>query len=175
MALTTVDSNLVWQQVKIALAVQQASGRFGITQVIANQFAALKAHLAQTKGNPNLYFVPFVSTDIDNASGFVGMGFPCTVYGVFGRKSVTNNTDAYLYIIDDASDDTGVEVSAASDARVVLPFLTSQDEVAAFFPNGLPMAAGLVIKAYTMGATSTTPNDSSGSDTPDGFVIIGDA
>ncbi len=178
MALTTVESNLVWQEVKIQLAAQQASGRFGIPQVCVNIFAALKAHLSQTKGNPKLFLQPFDATDIDNASGFVAMGFPATLYGVFGRKIVTNSTDTYLFLIDDASDDTGVDVSATSDARVILPFLTAQDEAVAIFPQGLPLAAGLVIKAYTQAATSNTgPNgfvDASGSDTPNGFVILGD-
>lgn len=176
MALTTVESNLVWQEVKIALATQHTSGRFGISQVIPNIFAALKAHLAQTKGNPKLFFQPFVSTDIDNASGFVAMGFPCTLYGVFGRKLVTNSTDTYVYLIDDASDDTGVDLSGtAADARVVLPFLTAQDEAALIYPQGLPLAAGLVVKAYTSAAsTSDVRVDASGSDTPDGFVILGD-
>jgi len=173
MALTTQNANLVWQEVNIALAAQSATAPQGIPQVIKNQFAALKAHLAQFKGNPNLDFVPFVSTDIDNASGNVAMGFPCTIYGVFGRKLATA-TDVYLYLIDDASDDTGVDISASSDARVVLPFLGSQDIVTAFFPAGLVMAAGVVAKAYTMGASSTTLNDPTGTDCPDGFLVIGD-
>ncbi len=172
MALATQSANLVWQEVKIALSAQSTTSPQGIPQIVHNQFAALKAHLAQTKGNPNLDFVPFVSTDIDNASGNIVMGFPCTVYGVYGRKLATA-TDTYLYLIDDATDDTGVH-NSVSDARVVLPFLQTQDNVAAFFPNGLPMAAGLVIKAYTQGASDTDLTDPSGSDTPNGFVVIGD-
>jgi hypothetical protein len=173
MALTTQEANLVWQEVKIALAQQSSTSPQGIPQVVHNQFAALKAHLAQFKGNPKLDFVPFLATDIDNASGNIVMGFPCTLYGVFARKLATA-TDVFLYLIDDASDDTGVDVSSASDARVILPLLQTQDIATAFFPQGTPMAAGIVAKAYTMGASSTTLNDSSGSDTPNGFVLIGD-
>lgn len=173
MALTTQAANLVWQEAKIALSMQSTTAPQGVPQVVWNQFAALKAHLAQFKGNPNLDLVTFTSTDIDNASGNIVMGFPCTVYGVYGRKLATA-TDVYLYLIDDASDDTGVDVSAASDARIILPFLLTQDIATAFFPQGVPFAAGLVAKAYTMAATSTTLNDSTGTDCPDGFCIIGD-
>ena len=52
--------------------------------------------------------------------------------------------------------------------------ILSQDIAVAFFPQGVPMAAGLVAKAYTMAASSPTLNDSTGTDCPDGFVIIGD-
>jgi hypothetical protein len=172
MALTTVSSNLVWQE-----AAQQASGRYGISQVVANQFMALKAHLAQTKGNPNLKLIAIDSADIDNASGFAGVDAACTLYGIFLRKTVTNSTDAYVYLIDDDTDDSGVRVTGAGNTvRAVLPFLTAQDQVAAFFFDGLPMATGLVVKAYTTGegGVSDALVDANANDTPIGFAIVGD-
>lgn len=174
MALTTVDSNLVWQEAKIQLAAQQASGRFGIAQIHVNIFAALKAHLAQTKGNPNLKLVPYSASDIDDTSGFAAVDAACTIYGFFGRKTVTNSTDTYVYLVDDDTDDSGVEASSATTTRAVIGFLTAQDEVSMIWSQGLPMATGVVVKAYTLGSTSTTPNDANANDTPNGFLIVGD-
>jgi hypothetical protein len=173
MALTTVNANLAWQEAKVALSGQSTTTPFGIPQVVANQFAALKAHLAQFKGNPNLFFAPFQATDVDDASGVVVMGFPATIYGVFARKLATG-VDTYLYLIDDATDDASAVLSTASDTRVVLPFIGSQDIATLFYPGGLAMAAGIVAKAYTDPVSSTTQKDASSADTPSGFLIIGD-
>lgn len=163
MAVTPVTANLAWQSVKMALAKQQ--GATGIPQVIRNQFDALKAHLAQTKNNPDLLFIPYLSTDIDDASGVILADAACTLYAVFGIKQATD-TDVYLHILDDAADDTGV----ATDTRVLLSFLLTKEVASAFYPNGIPMAAGVVAKAYTTAAGVT---DSSSADTPNGFVLVG--
>ena len=174
MALTTVSSNLVWQEAKIQLSMQHTSSRFGIAQVHLNIFAVLKAHLSQTKGNPNLFLAPFAAADIDDTSGYAAINAACTIYGFFGRKTVTNSTDTYVYLVDDDTDDSGVEISASTTTRAVIGFLTAQDEVSMVWSQGLPMATGLVIKAYTLGSTSTTPNDAAAADTPNGFLIVGD-
>ena len=127
---------------------------------------ALKAHLSQTKGNPDLKFVPFLATDIDDASGSILADAACKVYAIFAFK-LNTATDVFLQIIDDATDDT---LAAATTIVTVIPLTGGNDVATAFFPMGLPMAAGVVAKAYTEFDGTT---DSSSADTPNGFIIIG--
>jgi hypothetical protein len=122
-------------------------------------------HLASNKGNPDLAFLPITATSIDDAGGQVLVDAACTLYAVYGKKAATA-TDVYLGIFDDAADDAG----AGTDGRVILPFLVSGEESFWFSPNGLPMAAGVVAKAYTDFDGTT---DSTDTDCPNGFAIVG--
>lgn len=161
MAITVVDANKVWQEVQIGLLAS------GAPQFVANAFRDLKAHLSQTKGNPQLAYLRIIETTIDDASGQVMADAACKLYAVFAKK-VNTATDVYLDILDDAADDTGI----LTDLRIVLPFLVGNEYGLYFNPDGLAMAAGVVAKAYTE-ADGTT--DSSSNDTPKGFIIIGPA
>jgi len=163
MAITLVNANLAWQEVKIALARQV--GAEGIPQIQRNQWDALKAHLSQTKGNPNILFVPYTAELIVAASGLIASDVPCVLFGIFSLKR-NSATASYIQVIDDAADDTGV----ATDLRVVLPQMLAVDSANAFFPQGLPMAAGVVLKATTTAVGSTDPT---AANSADGFVIIG--
>ncbi len=132
--------------------------------LILNSLKALFMYLSSYKKDTNLAFLPFDSTLIDDATGSVLCDAACTVYAVYGKKRNTA-TDSYLVIFDDATDDAG----AATDARIVLPFLVGNDEAFAVFPAGIAMGTGVVGKAYTDFDGTT---DSSAGDAPDGFVIV---
>lgn len=164
MALATENSNLVWQKAKIALASEPTGAGSATPKPALDAFKSLKEYLATVLGNPDLELVPIVSTTVDAASGAVLADVACTLYGVFLKKLATA-TDVYLHILDDATDDTGV----ATDTRVMLAMLESEESAFAIYPNGMPMAAGVVAKAYTTAAGAT---DSTETDCPNGFVII---
>lgn len=157
MSLSVENANLVRQKVKIALA-----NAHPMTQAA---FEAFQKYMATQKGNPDLQFIPFVGTSIDDAGGQVLADAACTVYGVWGKKAATA-TDVYLVLLDDATDDSG----GATDARLSVAFLESGEEGLLLFPKGLTMAAGVVAKAYTDYDGTT---DSSAGDCPDGFIIVG--
>jgi hypothetical protein len=161
MALSLENSLLVWQKTRIALDT------FAANQVIRAAFKALKEQLAGVGGNPDLQFVVFANTSVDDASGLVLADAACKLYAVFAKKQATA-TDAYLSILDDATDDTGV----ATDVRMVLPFLVASHQVVAVDPAGIDMATGVVAKSYTDWDGTT---DSSAGDAMDGFIIIGAA
>lgn len=145
-------------------------------------FYALKAfflHMAANKGNPDLQIVTFSGTDLESACGkTLLVGEACTLYVAWGKKTNTA-TDSYLSVIDDTVDDTGF----AADTRAVLAFplagvatvggTTPGDnagEAIQIFPDGIPMATGIVVAAYTAANGGT---QSSAGDAPNGFLIIG--
>jgi len=145
-------------------------------------FYALKAfflHLAANKGNPDLQIVSFSGTDLESACGkTVLVGEACTLYVAWGKKTNTA-TDAYLFIMDDTVDDTGV----ATDTRATLPFpiagnasvgattpANNAGESILIFPDGIPMATGVTVASYTTGVGST---QSTAGDAPNGFLIVG--
>lgn len=157
MALTVENANKVWEKAKAALA--------GASPVAQAQFKALKLWLATQKNIQELAILPFVSTSVDDATGQVLVDAACTVYGMYSKK-LNTATDVYIELFDDATDDAG----AGTDGRVVLPHLVGNDECVFVSPQGLPMAAGVVAKAYTDFDGTT---DSSSADCPNGFVIVG--
>ena len=167
MALSLVNANLAWQRAKIALDTEPSGAGSATPPPAVAAFKALKEYLATVKSNPDLELVPISNTDIDDASGKVLADVACTLYGVFLKKLDTA-TDVYVHILDDATDDTGV----ATDTRVLLAMLEAEETVFAIAPQGIPMAAGVVAKAYTTAAGTT---DSTATDCPNGFVIIGAA
>lgn len=158
MALATQGSNLAWQKVKAALANANPA-----TQAA---FQGLKRYLAEQKGNPDLQFVPYLSTSVDDANGHdLGIDAACTLYAFYGKKAATT-TDVYLYVFDDASNDAG----AGTDGRMNLVFLAASDEAFSMMPNGMAIVDGIVIKAYTDFDGTT---DSVDTDCPNGFVLLG--
>ena len=160
MALTTVSSNLVWQEVKVVTPTSAP-------QFVVDALRALKAHLSQIKGNPKLYLGRIDAASVDDAGGQVVVDAACKLYAVIAKKAATA-TDVYLTIFDDASDDTG----GATDGRIVIPFLASAEWGVYFNPDGLALAAGCVAKAYTDYDGVT---DSTAADCPQGWAIFGDA
>lgn len=118
------------------------------------------------KGNADLQIVRYLGTGAEGASGEdEGIDAAHRVYAFYGKKTATAE-DVYLYIFDDATNDAG----AGTDGRANLALLEASNEGFAFYPSGIPMVDGLVIKAYTDfdGTTDTTAAAA-----PNGFVIIG--
>lgn len=144
----------------------------GLDPLVYAQLKAFFMYWATHKGNADLQFIPFAGLSADDATGVVAADAACTLYFVYGRKgsldqrTAGTNTDSYLVIFDDATDDAG----AGTDGRLVLPFLNANDSVSWTGPQGIPCAAGVVVKAYTDFDGTT---DSSAGDAPNGFVIIG--
>lgn len=121
---------------------------------------------AANHGNADLQIVRYLGTNIEGASGEdEGVDVAHRVYAFYGKKTNTAE-DAYIYFFDDASDDTG----AGTDGRGQLVLLEASTEAFVFYPSGIPMAAGIVVKSYTDfdGVTDTTAGAA-----PNGFVIIG--
>lgn len=159
MALALQDSNLAWQRVKIALMNANPAAQ--------RAFQGLKEWLAQQKGNPQLQFVPFVNTSIDDANGEdLGIDEACKVYGFYAKKTNTTE-DAYIALFDDATND-----ATAGDQRTTLPLLAASEEAFSIHPQGLAMAAGIVAKSYTTAAGTT---DTTAGSAADGFVLVGAA
>lgn len=163
MSLSTQSAGIVRGKAFNAVANGRTSNP--TSPVIFHALKALFLHLSMNKGNPDLAWAPFVSTTVDDAGGQVLIDAACTLYAVYGKKANTA-TDVYLVIFDDATDDAG----AGTDGRVVLPFLTASGEGFYINPDGISMPSGVVAKAYTDFDGTT---DSTASDCPDGFVIVG--
>lgn len=116
--------------------------------------------------NADLQLVRFLGANIDDSTGEdEGIDAAHRVYAIYGRKTATD-TDVYVYVFDDATNDAG----AGTDGRANLAFLEASGEAFAFYPTGIPMVDGLVVKAYTDFDGTT---DSTAGDSPNGFVIIG--
>lgn len=161
MALALTDAQLVWQRVDIALAGLNA------TPPAKAAFLALRRYFNQVN-NPQLQFVAFVPTSMDDAGGQdTGLDAAHRLIALYGKKAATA-TDVYLYAFDDATNDAG----AGTDGRANLVFLESSGEAWCIYPTGIPMVDGLVIKAYTDFDGTT---DSTDTDCPNGFAIVAPA
>ena len=92
---------------------------------------------------------------------------PCKLFAIWLKKGNTA-TDAFFKVFDDATDD-----STAGDAVIALPLLVAKRECFYFNPDGLDMAAGMVVGSYTafVGYNGTTPTTSL--DGPNGYVVYG--
>lgn len=155
MALSTQNANLVWQEVKIFLA--------NADPAVVNQFRALKAHLAQVKGNPELDFTAISDLTAD----VVVADAACKVYGVYLKKQATG-TDAFYKIFDDAATD-----SSAEDAVLAVGLTTSGDKAVVIYPDGFNLAAGCVHGSYTAMAGAAGTTASTTGDGPNGFILVG--
>jgi hypothetical protein len=156
MALSLEDGNLVWQKVKIALA--------DANPAVHAAFAELKKYLAQQKRNPQLQFKAFSEAEADASGGTVLLDAAHRLYAVAVKKDATA-TDNYLKVYDDATDDT-----TAGDQIVALALLEASEWVIQIYPNGVPMGTGAVVTAHT-----TSIGTTDGSDSGNGFIIVGAA
>lgn len=121
---------------------------------------------ADNRGNADLQIVRYSGVNTDDSTGEdTGVDAAHRVYAIYGRKPATDE-DVYTYFFDDATDDAG----AGTDGRGQIVFIEASTEAFAFYPSGIPMVAGLVVKSYTDfdGVTDTTAGSA-----PNGFVIIG--
>ena len=143
-----------------------------VTGVSATVSATLKAFFkdwAANHGNADLQFVPYIGESTAGASHASGQDLAVDgasrVYAFYGKKTATAE-DVYLYLFDDTANDAG----GATDARAGLVFLEASAEAIVLYPTGLPMAAGIVAKAYTDFDGTTDSTDGA---CGNGFVIIG--
>lgn len=126
---------------------------------------------AANHANADLQFVPYAGTDAEGANGQnAGIAAACTVRAFYGKKTRTAE-DVFMAILDDASGAEGTTFLASigffgtNGTDTTLP----RDEVLAVFSNGLPVAAGVNIKAYTTVAGTT---DTTAGAAPNGYYIV---
>lgn len=156
-AFTLENPNKVWGRVNIALA--------NASPLSQKLFRDLKLWLSTQKGNPNLQFLPFISTSIDDANGQLLATGVASIYGIWAKKAATA-TDVFLWAIDDVDDDS----TLTTKGNVMMAMLATSEESVYVNPNGLAYGVGLVMKAYT---TPVGTTDSTDTDCPSGFVIVG--
>lgn len=89
------------------------------------------------------------------------------VYAIYVKKQATG-TDSFFKIFDNATDD-----GTAGDAVVAIPLMESGEAAMMFWPDGHPLALGLVTGAYTafIGANNSTPTTTG--DGPNAFLLVG--
>lgn len=168
MALTTVNANIVRQ--KAYNAVYGSGTGTSTNSVSPYFFYAVKAlflHLAMNKGNPDLAFVPYAAEDATTNGGYAptNAAAACTLYAWFWKARRTTGTTAAFEQVYDGTDNNTTTATIAT-ARINA---TGQ---AGFevWPNGFPLATGLVI-ANDTAALGTT--ESTAANSADGFFIVG--
>lgn len=122
----------------------------------------LFSYLAQHKGNPDLQFTAF---DALTTTSTVIADNACKLYALYIKKPKGSTTAAWVQGTDHAS----VAATTASTFRIALP---TDNEELIVFPDGLALAAGLVL------ITTTAAGGATGSATADaasGFGIVGGA
>lgn len=156
----------------MALALESASvvarkvKRYYKGQFAERAFEAFFSDWASNHGNADLQIVRYLGANIDDSTGEdEGIDAAHRVYAFYGKKTNTAE-DVYVYFFDDATNDAG----AGTDGRGNLALLEANNEGFVFYPSGVPMVDGLVVKAYTDFDGTT---DSTAGASPNGFVIIG--
>lgn len=157
MALSTENSLLVWQKVKVAMEALEAS------EEAKAAFKALKARLSTIGGNKDLQFVPI--SDL-SASDTVLADAACTLYGVYFKKQATS-TAAYAKLNDSATTCGGANGAGMTDC---FELNAASQELFNIFKSGRVQGSGLAACSQTAAAGDT---DSTSGDGPNGFVIIG--
>jgi hypothetical protein len=167
MALATVNANLVRQKVYATLTSATGTSAGSGDPSAWYAFKAFFLSMAANKGNPDLQYLPVNSADTIGSSGQDhGIDAACQLYAIYLKKG-SSATDSYYVLYDDATDDC----DGATDARISVGFLEAGDIFFAFYPNGLPFAAGLVSVSFTDfdGTTKSTTAAAA----QDGFLIVG--
>ena len=138
-------------------------------------FYAMKAFFldwAANHGNADLQFVPYAGTDAEGANGYnSGIAAACTLRVFYGKKTRTAE-DVFMSVLDDASGAEGTTFLAsigffgANGTSTTLP---QDEQLLLLGQNGIPVAAGVNIKAYTTvaGVTDTTAGAA-----PNGWFIV---
>lgn len=162
------DSNLVWQRVNVSLEALEASG------LARDSFRALKAHLAQLKGNPDLRFTAISAASLITADDGQSVGANANrIYGVFFKKQ-DDATDAFISIVDNGTDDNYYGGALTGSVRLQTASLEAEEEFIATYPKGLSMANGIRVVTTTAAAAGTTVSAAE-ADTVNGFIISGAA
>jgi hypothetical protein len=153
MALSTENSNLVWQKANVALV--------NATPFAQNAFRALKLRLATVGGNKDLQFVPITDLGVDAIIADAA----CRVYGIYLKKGATA-TGAFFKAADHATS----AGTTASD--IVMELNEASKEIVLTYPSGWAQGTG-----FTVGSDTTADGNtaSTAGDGPSGFVILGAA
>lgn len=173
MALTLQDPNLVWQKVGKALSVTIPSGMTsasssGASPITQNAFRALKLQFSTQKLNPALQFVPFGPADVDAATGYLPSLGACTIYAIYGKKTGTGTTKAFLNVFDKNTNGTSTDLKS-----VTLMFSGAGDESFAVSPTGWAYTNATgpsILSGTTVTGTTATTGDS---DSQSGFLLVG--
>lgn len=169
MAVSTENSNKVWQKAKSALNVAGASRSGG---AVAEALAQLKLYLATQKANPDLQFLSFAAADIDTgADGAVAVAGAGRLYAIYAKRVADSDaTDSFLEVLDDATDNS----APTTDILACIRFseTLNQEGVLLIFPGGLPFADGLVVSSTTTAGGTT---ESAATESANGFLIVGAA
>lgn len=115
---------------------------------------------SEHKSNQDLEYFAFADLTDDT----VAVDAANTLFVVYFRKQNTA-TDAYPKVFDDA-----VNSATAGDERVTVFLADGNDDIVLIFPDGMPMAAGIVLTSHT---TSNGTTDSTAGDGPNGFLVWG--
>ena len=171
MALSVESANLVRQ--RAVNAVENAS------PYVQEALKAFFRWWATHKGNNDLQFLAIDPTTAITGDGQdFGVDAAHQVYFVYVRKTGTdgvgNATDSYLQVIDDADNDSELR----ADVRITAGLLEAGDTFVAAYPDGLPMAEGIVVTFSTTPAgaqagDSDVYTQSAAADAGPGFIIIG--
>ena len=167
-ALSTVENaNLVWQRANIAL------DSLGASSQARDSMRAIKAYISQVKGLANLRFTAVSNDDVVTANDGFGAGSgTANIYFVYLKKPSTNDTNCFVSIVDDGTDDNYYGGSLTGSVRLQAAFLTGLDEFTASFSKGLDIADGIRVMSTTAAAAGTTVSTLAAT-VPDGFIISG--
>ena len=162
MALTLVNENLVWQNVKAALNDANPPAQAA--------FAGLKAYLANQKKGPLLQFIPFSSATaadpgINQNTGYSPIGVPAKVLALYikKQKAVANTTPSFIRVYDAADNAT------LASALLTLTVTAVGEEAFVIHPEGHAFATDVTISGDTGAGTGT---ESAAVDNGNGFIIV---
>lgn len=106
--------------------------------------------------------------DLTNVTAFVNpLDGAFRVYAIYAKKQATA-TRAYLGVFDDVAND-----ATAVNERLALGLVEASKEAVVFYPDGLPLTAGLVVASYTASAGSNGTTASTSGDGANGFMLVG--
>jgi len=153
-ALTVESPVQTWQRVDTALA--------SATPAAQAMFRAFKSWLMQQKNEVHLQMIKIadLTNDVNDLDGAL------RIYAIYLKKQATA-TDAFWRLFDDATNS-----GTTTDLKIVLPVLEASKEAMAFFPDGVPIADGIVETSQTTGDGTT---DTTTGDGPNGFMLVGAA
>lgn len=159
MALATENLVLVKQRAEIALR--------NANPCIQAQFRDFISYVAGHKPGTDLQLVSFGDALLVTSTGYTPVAAAGTLYAVYFKKNGTGTgtaTDSWLTIANDTSNTT--------DATKFVALMTSvaDQEVTAFYPNGLIFGTDITLTGETSAQDGT---ESSGGDSGTGFIIIG--
>lgn len=155
-AVLTVEAPVtMWDKVDTRLA--------GATPCAQMLFRSFKSWTMQHLRGINLQLL-----DVSDLTAFTNpLDGAVRVYAIYLKKQGTA-TASFFKIFDDATND-----ATLSAARVDIALMEAGKENFVFFPDGLPLANGVVLGAFTAFIGGATVTASTTGDGPNGFLLVG--